>query len=125
MKMMSSREMRKYSTCFARLYLITCKLWQSINPSFVFPIRKHLHAPNGNDEFYDHHRISSATFQMHSLLKRNNQNNALRNHYEKPKMKNQNNIIPFEHTMLKNVFSRGLSCLFPTMFCKSISPLYN
>ncbi len=32
------------STCFAHLHLIACILWQSINPSLVFLIRKRLHA---------------------------------------------------------------------------------
>ncbi len=38
-----------FSTCFARLYLIACIRQQSINPSLVFPIRKRLHAANGED----------------------------------------------------------------------------
>ncbi len=33
-----------WNTCFARLHLIACILWQSIKPSLVFLIRKRLHA---------------------------------------------------------------------------------
>ncbi len=36
------------STCFACLHLIACILWQSINPSLVFLIRKRLHATQVN-----------------------------------------------------------------------------
>ncbi len=39
-----TRKEWKISTCFAWLHLIACKRWQSINPSLVFPIRKHFHA---------------------------------------------------------------------------------
>ena len=36
--------MSDFATCFARLHLIACILWQSIKPSLVFLIRKRLHA---------------------------------------------------------------------------------
>ena len=37
-------QVEEYSTCFACLHLIACKLWQSIKPSLVFPLRKRHHA---------------------------------------------------------------------------------
>ncbi len=44
--------------------MIIFDLTHSIHQLWLYPIS----LPHGNDEFYDKHRISSATFVMHSLL---------------------------------------------------------
>ncbi len=63
-----------FSTCFAHLHLVACRLWQSINPSLAFPRRKRILAIYKNDlvpplhSMYSLGHFSSEVTLEHSVV---------------------------------------------------------